>query len=73
LLNDVVPYIVTAITGIASYFVGLKRRKKEVDSVEIDNLKKTIVIQQQSIDFLGKRVDVLQKQFYDCMKKVKND
>ena len=71
MFDNLAPYIVTAVTGVASYFVGLKRRKKEVDGVEIENLKKTIEIQQKSIEFLGKRIDILQNEVHECMKKSK--
>ena len=63
MLTEFLPYIVSIGTGIVGFIFGGKRRSKVVtDTTEIDNLKQIIEIQKSSIDFLSKRISVLETQ-----------
>lgn len=60
---ELLPYIVSLGTGIVGFIFGGKRRSKVVtDTTEIENLKQIIEIQKSSIDFLSKRISVLETQ-----------
>lgn len=71
---NLVTIIVTAITGFLTFIVGINRGRKEIESVHLQNLEKSIEIYKTIIDdlrdeikILNDRVEVLQGMVNELM------
>jgi len=70
-ITDFLPYIAGSLTSIPSYFVGRSRSAKETEGVEIENLKKIIDIQQDTINFMKGQIENLQTQVNELQSVIK--
>jgi len=77
--QNLITFLISSITGVFTYFVGHNRAKKEVDSIALTNLEKSIEIYNTiiqdlksqitellvKVDSLEKKVDDLKKENYE--------
>lgn len=68
-------FIISTITGIVTFFLGVRRQKKETDGIELDNVKSSIGIYQTIISDLkdeiismSKKIDKLETSVEELMK-----
>lgn len=62
--------ISSSITGVITYFVGLKRAKKENDNLTLTNIEKSITIYQTIVDDLKKEIMTLNSKVKDLEEKI---
>lgn len=67
---DLINIIIPAITGILTFFLGQQRGKKEVESITLSNLEKSVQIYQTIIEDLKKEVIGLNKKVDELQRKV---
>jgi predicted RNase H-like nuclease (RuvC/YqgF family) len=72
---DITNVIIPAITGLLTFFLGQQRGKKEIESISLQNLEKSVQIYQtiiqdlkEEITSLNKKVDELQGKVDEMMK-----
>lgn len=51
--------LISSITGVITYFIGLRKAKKELESLALDNISKTLNIYQVIIKDLKGEVETL--------------
>lgn len=52
-------FVISSITGLITFFFGLKRGKREVEGIALQNIEKSLEIYQNIIDDLNVRVMAL--------------
>jgi peptidoglycan hydrolase CwlO-like protein len=57
--ETLITLLISSITGIVSFFVGQQRAKKEIDSLSLQNMEKSLMIYQSIIDDLQGRMNEL--------------
>lgn len=62
--------IIAIITGVISYFAGFRKSKKEIESITIINLEKSLFIYKEMIDDLSGRINQLNTQIKELSGKV---
>lgn len=61
---DIVTVLISSVTGIITFFVGHRRARKEVESMALDNIGK-------SLDIYNKIIDSLKDEIMELTTKVK--
>lgn len=64
--------IITTVTSVFTYLVGRNRKQKEVDSITLQNLEKSIDIYNRIIGDLSEQVIKLNQKISDLEEKVDN-
>lgn len=60
----------SSLTGIITYFVGLKRAKKENDNLTLTNIEKSITIYQTIVNDLKQEITKLNSKVKDLEEKI---
>lgn len=63
-------FLVSSITGLITFFFGLKRGKKEIEGIALQNIEKSLEIYQHIIDDLNDRVLALMNKVDDLETKI---
>lgn len=63
-------FIIPAITGFFTFILGLQRGKKEIESITLQNLEKSLEIYQTIINDLKLEITSLNKKVDDLQQKV---
>ena len=59
-MNDtIITVLVSSVTGIVTFFMGVSKTKKEVEDMSLNNIKKSIDIYNRIIDDMRKQIDEL--------------
>lgn len=64
--------LVSSVTGIFTYLVGRNRKQKEVDSITLQNLEKSVDIYNRIIGDLSEQIVKLNTKISDLEEKVDN-
>ena len=71
---DIINIVIPAITGFLTFVIGQQRGKKEVESISLQNLEKSVQIYQtiiqdlrDEITSLNEKVDALQRKVDEMM------
>ena len=59
IINNLVTFVVSTLTGIVTYLIGRKRATKEIDGLQLQNLENQITIYNKIIQDLSDRVEIL--------------
>lgn len=62
--------IIAVITGVISYFAGFRKSKKEIESLHLINLEKSLQIYKEMIDDLSTRINNLNNQIKELDVKI---
>jgi cell shape-determining protein MreC len=65
-------YLISLVTGLAGYFFGARKNRKESDSISIQNVAASLDVYQQIIDDLEKRLDGMQKKMSEMENTIHN-
>jgi peptidoglycan hydrolase CwlO-like protein len=72
-------FIIPGVTGFLTFLLGQQRGKKEVESISLQNLEKSVQIYQtiiqdlkEEIQSLNEKVDVLQRKVDEMMEENQN-
>jgi peptidoglycan hydrolase CwlO-like protein len=63
-------FVISSITGLITFFFGLKRGKREVEGIALQNIEKSLEIYQNIIDDLNIRVMALMGKVDDLETKI---
>ena len=63
-------FVISSITGLITFFFGLKRGKREVEGIALQNIEKSLEIYQRIIDDLNDRVMALMGKVDDLETKI---
>lgn len=63
-------FVISTITGLITFFFGLKRGKREVEGIALQNIEKSLEIYQHIIDDLNDRVMKLMDKVDDLETKI---
>ena len=59
-MNDtIITVLVSSVTGIVTFFMGVSKTKKEVEEMSLNNIKKSIDIYNRIIDDMRRQIDEL--------------
>ena len=59
-MNDtIITVLVSSVTGIVTFFMGVSKTKKEVEEMSLNNIKKSIDIYNRIIEDMRKQIDEL--------------
>lgn len=64
--------LVSSVTGVFTYLVGRNRKQKEVDSITLQNLEKSVDIYNRIIGDLSEQIVKLNAKINDLEEKVDN-
>jgi peptidoglycan hydrolase CwlO-like protein len=64
--------LVSSVTGVFTYLVGRNRKQKEVDSITLQNLEKSVDIYNRIIGDLSEQIIKLNAKINDLEEKVDN-
>lgn len=67
---DILPYAIGAISTGGAFIFGRRGRIKNVDSIEIANLKEIIDIQQKRIEFFGEEMEKMRGEVSELNKRL---
>ena len=58
-MDTTITFLISTITGVITFFVGMRRGRAETESVLLQNLEKSINLYQVIIDDMGEQVGAL--------------
>jgi len=70
--DTILTIIITTVTSVFTYLVGRNRKQKEVDSITLQNLEKSVDIYNRIIGDLSLQIDKLNIKITDLEEKVDN-
>jgi peptidoglycan hydrolase CwlO-like protein len=70
--DTILTIIITTVTSVFTYLVGRNRKQKEVDSITLQNLEKSVDIYNRIIGDLSLQIDKLNSKINDLEEKVDN-
>lgn len=62
--------LISSVSSLVTYFIGLRKSKKEIESITLINLEKSLEIYKSMIDDLTGRINTLNKQVKELNDKV---
>ena len=62
--------VISSISSLITYFLGLRRSKKEIESITLINIEKSVQIYKTIVDDLNVRITDLNKQVKELNEKV---
>lgn len=68
--DTLITVLISSITGIVTFFVGVQKTKKEVESMSLNNLEKSIDIYARIIDDMKIQIEDLTTEIKDLKIKV---
>jgi peptidoglycan hydrolase CwlO-like protein len=68
--NSLLTFIISTMTGLITFFFGLRRGKREVEGIALQNIEKSLEIYQNIIDDLNSRITTLMVKVDDLEKKI---
>lgn len=70
--ETILTIIVSSVTGLFTYLVGRRKGQKEIDSITLQNLEKSVEIYNKIIQDLGEQIEKLNTKINDLEQKVDN-
>lgn len=62
--------LISSVSSLVTYFIGLRKSRKEIESITLINLEKSLEIYKSMIDDLTGRINTLNKQVKELNDKV---
>ena len=66
----IITFLVSAISGVVSFFFGMKKKDKEVEALSLNNVEKSLKIYSTIIDDLKDQIEELLQKVNDLEDKI---
>jgi peptidoglycan hydrolase CwlO-like protein len=68
--ETIITVLVSSLTGIVTFFLGVSKTKKELEDMSLNNIKKSIDIYNRIIDDMRKQIDELTEEITQLRERV---
>ena len=68
--ETIITVLVSSLTGIVTFFLGVSKTKKELEDMSLNNIKKSIDIYNRIIDDMRRQIDELTEEITQLRERV---